>query len=150
MALPRHTHADRHVHHHGHRHSHSGHVHSHLLPGADGSPVTWRSLLALGVSGGLLPCPSALVVLLGALALHRTGLGLALVVAFSAGLATTLSAIGLLFVYARRMIEQLLGRAVPGQTLALRVAPLVSAAVITLAGLALTGRALWQLGIPGL
>lgn len=133
-----------------HLHGHGGHVHSHLPPGADGAPVTWRSLLALGVSGGLLPCPSALVVLLGAMALHRTGLGLALVVAFSAGLAATLSAIGLLFVYARSMIERLPGRALPGRTLALRVAPLLSAAVITLAGLALTGRALWQLGVPAL
>jgi nickel/cobalt exporter len=150
IALPRHTHADRQVHPHGHPHGHSGRVHSHLPPGAGGSPVTWHSLLALGVSGGLLPCPSALVVLLGALALHRTGLGLALVVAFSAGLAATLSAIGLLFVYGRRMIEQLPGRAVPGRTLAPRVAPLISAAVITLAGLALTVRALWQLGVPGL
>ncbi len=150
LALPIHSHGDGHVHNHEHVHSHGGHVHSHLPPGADGSPVTWRSLLALGVSGGLLPCPSALVVLLGAMALHRTGLGLALVVTFSAGLAATLSAIGLLFVYARGMIERLPGRALPGRTLVLRVAPLFSAAVITLAGLTLTGRALWQLGVPGL
>jgi ABC-type nickel/cobalt efflux system permease component RcnA len=150
IAVAGHFYADRHVHYHGQLHSHNGHVHSHLPPGADGSPVTWRSLLALGVSGGLLPCPSALVVLLGALALHRTGLGLALVVAFSAGLAATLSAVGLLFVSARSMIERLPGRAVRGRMLVLRVAPLLSAAVITLAGLALTGRALWQLGVPGL
>ena len=42
-------------------HSHGGREHTHLPPGADGAPVTWRSLLALGVSGGLLPCPSALL-----------------------------------------------------------------------------------------
>src|SRR5262249_44529544 len=48
-------------------HSHGGNVHSHLPPGSDGAKVTWRSLLALGISGGLLPCPSALVVLLSAI-----------------------------------------------------------------------------------
>ena len=58
-------------------------THSHLPPGADGSRVTWRSLLALGVSGGLIPCPSALVLLLGAISLDRTELGMVLVVAFS-------------------------------------------------------------------
>jgi len=57
-----HRHHDRHP---GSRpHSHGGRVHSHLPPGADGSPATWRALLALGISGGIVPCPSALVVLL--------------------------------------------------------------------------------------
>src|SRR5262249_47659185 len=54
-----------HTHHHhsedAFTHAHGGRVHTHLPPGADGSGVTWRSLLALGISGGLLPCPSALV-----------------------------------------------------------------------------------------
>src|SRR5262249_34678294 len=85
-------------------HSHGGRVHSHLPPGADGSAITWRSLLALGVSGGLLPCPSALVVLLSAISLHRIGYGLLLVLAFSFGLAGILTAIGLMFVYARRFV----------------------------------------------
>ncbi|MGI8995859.1 MAG: nickel/cobalt transporter, partial [Pyrinomonadaceae bacterium] len=86
-----------HVHHehshaHGgaHVHSHGGREHSHLPPGTDGTPVTWRSLLALGVSGGLLPCPSALVVMLSAITLGRVGYGLILVVAFSVGLASVL------------------------------------------------------------
>ena len=64
-----------------------GRIHSHLPPGADGSPITWKSLLALGISGGLLPCPSALVMLLSASALGNVGLGMTLVVAFSLGLA---------------------------------------------------------------
>lgn len=71
-----------HYHHHG-----DGRIHSHLPPGADGSPITWKSLLALGISGGLLPCPSALVMLLSASALGNVGLGMMLVVAFSLGLA---------------------------------------------------------------
>jgi ABC-type nickel/cobalt efflux system permease component RcnA len=86
-------------------HSHGGRVHSHVPPGSDGSPVTWRSLLALGISGGLLPCPSALVVLLAAISLHRVGYGLLLVVAFSLGLAGTLTAVGLAFVYAGRFLK---------------------------------------------
>jgi ABC-type nickel/cobalt efflux system permease component RcnA len=90
-------------------HSHGGHSHSHLPPGFDGSPASWRNLLALGISGGLLPCPSALVVFLSAVSLHRVGFGLLLVVAFSLGLAGTLTAIGLLFIYARRWLERLKG-----------------------------------------
>lgn len=88
-------------------HTHDGHHHSHLPPGVDGSEVTWQSLLALGISGGLIPCPSALVVLLAAIALHRVGFGLLLVVAFSLGLAATLTSIGLLFIYARRWLKPL-------------------------------------------
>ena len=64
-----------------------GRIHSHLPPGADRTPITWKSLLALGISGGLLPCPSALVMLLSASALGNVGLGMTLVVAFSLGLA---------------------------------------------------------------
>src|SRR6266540_7478448 len=71
-----------HSHSHDHDHDHGPHSHSHLPPGADGQPVTWRGLLALGISGGLLPCPSALVVLLSAIALQRVALG-RLLVAFS-------------------------------------------------------------------
>jgi nickel/cobalt exporter len=87
-------------------HTHDGSTHSHLPPGADGGAVTWRSLLALGISGGLLPCPSALVVLLSAIALHRVAYGLLLVVAFSVGLATTLTLVGLLFVFASRFLKR--------------------------------------------
>ena len=75
-----------------------GRIHSHLPPGADGSPITWKSLLASGISDGLLPCPSALVMLLSASALGNVGLGITLVVAFSLGLALVLSAIGLILV----------------------------------------------------
>jgi hypothetical protein len=75
-----HEHGHAHHHHDGHAHDHD-HGHSHLPP--PGTPVSLRSLLALGISGGLLPCPSALVVMLGAIALHRIAFGLALIVAFS-------------------------------------------------------------------
>ena len=61
-----------------------------------------RGLLGVGVSAGLLPCPSALVVLLAAISLHRVGFGLALILAFSVGLAAPITAIGLLAVRAKR------------------------------------------------
>jgi len=138
-----HDHADHHHdHHHDHDHaehlhdregalvhSHGGSTHSHLPPGSDGAAITWRSLLALGISGGLLPCPSALVVMLSAISLHRVGYGLLLVIAFSIGLASTLTCIGLLFVYAKRLLKRPVfsGRLV-------RLLPVASALVIACAG----------------
>lgn len=125
-----------------HVHSHGGRAHSHLPPGADGGAVTWRSLLALGISGGLLPCPSALVVLLSAIALHRVGYGMLLVVAFSLGLASTLTLIGLAFVYAGRWMKNMAG----GGRL-VRVLPAVSALVVTCVGAVICYQALSQAGI---
>ncbi|MEO8168511.1 MAG: sulfite exporter TauE/SafE family protein, partial [bacterium] len=90
-----------HEHEHNHDHSHAHGSHSHLPPGTDGSRITWKNLLALGISGGLLPCPSAVVVLLSAIAIGRIGFGLALIVAFSLGLASVLTGIGMLMVHAR-------------------------------------------------
>src|SRR5205085_1970816 len=143
-----HEHESEHTHgpDHAHEHTHDGHTH--LPPGADGRRVTWRTLLALGISGGLLPCPSALVVLLSAISLHRVGYGLLLVVAFSFGLACTLTGIGLLFVYARRLVERPMQQAA---TL-VRVLPVVSALVITGAGLLICYEAVGQAGynVPGL
>lgn len=123
-------------------HSHGGVVHSHLPPGADGSPVTWRSLLALGISGGLLPCPSALVVLLSAIALHRVGYGLLLVVAFSIGLATTLTVVGLMFVFASHFFKRSIS-----QSRILQSLPVLSALVIAGAGAAICYEALAQIGL---
>lgn len=85
----------------GHTHSHA---HAHPAPAADGSPP-WRSLVALGLADGLVPSPSTLVVLLAAVSLGRVGLGIALVVAFSAGLALVLTLISLGLVYARRVAD---------------------------------------------
>jgi nickel/cobalt transporter (NicO) family protein len=143
---PEHTHdhhAD-HPHEHSHdglTHSHGGSTHSHLPPGSDGQPVTWRALLALGVSGGLLPCPSALVVMLSAIALHRVAFGLLLIVAFSLGLAGVLVGIGLLLVFARDRLQRLRF----GGGLATRYVPVVSAFVVLVAGLLITVQALPRL-----
>ena len=80
------------------------HGHTHHPPD---EPLTMRGLLALGVSGGLVPCPSALVVLIAAISQHRVGLGMALILAFSVGLAATLTAVGLSVLYGGRLIERL-------------------------------------------
>lgn len=135
-----HHHHDHHDHNHSHDHPHDhshDHGHSHLPPGADGSPITWSSILALGISGGLLPCPSALVVLLSAIALGRIGFGLALVSAFSLGLAGVLTAIGLTLVYAKDWFERL-----PIQASRSRLFPAMSALFVTLIGLGITTKAL--------
>jgi ABC-type nickel/cobalt efflux system permease component RcnA len=142
-------------HHHGHHsqdhhihHSHSpdhDHDHSHLLPGADGSPVTWRSLLALGISGGLIPCPSALVVMLSAISLQRIGFGLVLIVAFSLGLASILTSIGLLWVHSGRLLGRIIS--IPTNGYLFRVLPAISALFITIIGAGITLRALMQTGL---
>jgi nickel/cobalt exporter len=137
-----HTHEPDDSHGHGSEHEPAHGGHSHLPPGADGSPVTWRSLLALGISGGLLPCPSALIVLLSAIALGRIAFGLVLVLAFSMGLAGTLTAVGLLLVYTGRLVERL-----PAQGRWLRLIPAASALFITLAGAGITAQALIQIGL---
>ena len=82
-----------------------------------------------------------------ALALHRVSFGLALVVAFSAGLAGVLVAIGLLFVYAGHWLERLPVTRLPDHGWLVRTVPMVSAAVITLAGLAITAQGVSQIGL---
>ena len=121
----------------GHHHHHHGHV-----PGSD--PGTWpsfRSLLAVGVSGGLLPCPSALVVLLAAISLHRVAFGLILILAFSAGLALSITGIGLVAVLARRAFRRL-----SFEGPAMRLLPAASALVILATGLAMTVHAVPKVG----
>lgn len=132
-----------------HEHGPDTHVH---VPASAGGKLSWSSLLALGVSGGLLPCPSALVVLLGAISLGRIGFGVSLIVAFSAGLAGVLTGIGLLMLYGTRLTERLGRRLGGGGGLlrrGLRWAPLASAGVVTAFGLVLAARALVQAGVIG-
>jgi ABC-type nickel/cobalt efflux system permease component RcnA len=114
-------------HHHHHHHHH------------EDSDVSWRGLIAMGASAGLIPCPSALVVLLAALSQHQIGLGLVLITAFSLGLAATITAIGLGVVYARAQLSRL--------NVSSRVAtalPAASAFVIVIVGCVLTAKA-----VPG-
>jgi nickel/cobalt exporter len=129
----RHDHGHDHGRSHAHDHAHGHGGHKHLPEPGTG----WRGLLTVGISGGLLPCPSALVVLLAAISLQRVGYGLVLIVAFSLGLAATISGIGLLAIGARRTFSRMSfqGRLV-------RALPAVSAAVILAFGVAMTVRAL--------
>jgi ABC-type nickel/cobalt efflux system permease component RcnA len=124
-----HDHDHDHPHDHDHDHGHGHHDHDDLRP---------RALLAMGASAGLIPCPSALVVLLGAVAQHQIGLGLILIVAFSAGLAATLTGLGLLVVAAGRVSTRVSG-ARAGRVLA--VLPALSAIAIVAVGAALTAQA---------
>ena len=129
----------------GHEHHHH-HGHSHAVPGQDGRPVTWRSLLALGLYGGMIPCPTAIVVLLISISLNRVGFGLLLVVAFSLGLAGVLMGIGFALVYAGRTLSRVSN--IRGGMILARAVPLVSAGVVVVAGILITLRAAGQSGIP--
>ena len=140
-----HSHGPGGHHHHGGEHedgsphAHDGHTHSHEIRG----DVSYRQLLALGITGGIVPCPAALVVLLSAVALNRVGFGLFLIVAFSLGLAAVLIAVGMLMVYARQFMTQVRGDSI----LFTRWLPLTSAAVMTILGLAIAARSLITGGI---
>jgi len=96
--------------------------------------VSLTQLLTLGITGGIIPCPAALIVLLSAFALHRIGLGFFLIVAFSIGLAAVLIGFGMLMVYARRFMTRL---QVDGP-LTRRWLPVASSGFITVLGLILT------------
>jgi ABC-type nickel/cobalt efflux system permease component RcnA len=110
-------------------HDHQHHEHDHALSG--------RRLLGIGVSGGIVPCPTALVVLLAAISLHRVGYGLVLIFAFSLGLAAAMTAIGILAVSAKSVFRRV-GR--DGGLV--RLVPAFSALVVLGLGLAMTVRAL--------
>jgi len=115
--------------HHGHSHGHGHHEHDHAL--------SHRRLLGIGISGGIVPCPTALVVLLAAISLHRVGYGLVLILAFSAGLAVAMTAIGLVAVTAKRTFAR-----ADFNGGVIRLLPAFSAVVVLGLGLAMTVRAL--------
>jgi len=127
--------ADSH-HHHPHHHGHEHHHHQH------GRQVSLRELLTLGISGGIVPCPAALVVLLSAVSLQRIGFGLLLIVAFSVGLAAVLIAVGMLIVYARQFMSRFQGEG----RMVTRWLPLTSSAFILLVGVGMTCQALASAG----
>jgi nickel/cobalt transporter (NicO) family protein len=132
----------------GREHGHGHHHHHH--DAAEDDTVTKRSLIGLGAAAGLIPCPSALVVLLGAIAQHEIALGLLLIVAFSLGLAGTLTGLGLVVVYARKLLPRI-GRVSVGTgggaalSRVVAALPAASAVVIVGVGCLLTANA-----IPGI
>ena len=124
-----------HDHGHAHSHEHHGHDHPHSRPSRSAPPTRW-SLLSLGVSGGLVPCPEAMVVLLLAVSLRRLAFGLVLLVVFSLGLAAVLIAIGVVMIVSAPLLSRF-GR--PGWTT--RALPVASAAVVTVLGAVLVFQA---------
>lgn len=112
--------------HDGFTHTHDGSTHSHLPP----EQITWRNLLALGISGGLLPCPSALVLMLSAISAGQIVFGLVLTTAFSFGLAATLTAVGLIFLYVGKLFDN---PTLAGNRL-VKTLPVLSAFVIACVG----------------
>lgn len=130
----RYRHARAHAH--GDAHSHAdGHQHSHALPGS--APLHFPSAVAAAMSGGIAPCPAAIVVLLTAVHLHRVGYGLALIVVFSLGLATILTGLGLAVVrgaawLSRRSLFERISRN----------APLFTATVISIIGASMLAQGL--------
>jgi nickel/cobalt exporter len=136
-----HDHGD-HVHDHGeHAHAHGEHTHggirhSHLPP--PGTTLSWRSLVTLGLAGGLVPSISALAILLGSLQAQRPAYGLVLVVAFGIGMAIVLAGIGLALVYASRLVERVsIGS---GATRLWAGLPVATAVVVIVAGVYLTSQ----------
>ncbi|WP_241746295.1 sulfite exporter TauE/SafE family protein [Streptomyces lydicus] len=132
--LRRHVGSRDHGHHHDHDHSHRhGHSHSppHPLPGT--SLLTWRGIALLGTSGGLLPSPSAFLVLLSGLLTGRVGAAMLMVAAFGLGMALTLTGVGLVALRGR---DALLTRAINSPKLrgwTLR-APVIAASTVVLGG----------------
>jgi high-affinity nickel-transport protein len=126
-----------------------GIAHSHWFASKRGTPdrqpakeVPLTQLLTLGVTGGMVPCPAALVVLLGAFSLHRVGFGLFLIVAFSMGLAAVLVSIGLFMVYARQFVA----RWNSDGAVIKRWLPVASAGFMLILGLGIAGQALLKTG----
>lgn len=155
LLLRRWRHRDNPGHDHGHGHEHGHHHHRHgpgeqhhhqhepgvtlvapapeeVSPTPPAMPSTFRGLAAMGVSGGIIPCPEALSVLLLAIGLNRTALGLAMIVAFSVGLAGVLVGLGLILVSARTRLERFRR---PGHSPMVHWLPVLSAAVVTVLGL---------------
>jgi nickel/cobalt exporter len=134
-------------------HSHtSGQLHGHWFSSRKqdsselkppGKPISLYQLCALGITGGIIPCPAALVVLLSAFALHRIGLGFFLIIAFSLGLAAVLISFGMLMVCGRRFMARL---QVNGP-MTTRWLPVASAAFMTVLGAGIAVRAFLTTGI---
>lgn len=136
-----HDHGQDHTHVHTHDHG-DGHTHSHLPP-AEGTK--FGGLVAMGVSGGLVPCPEALGIMVVAIGLNRILLGLGLIVSFSFGLAAVLIVLGVLLVRSRSLVERLggTGRMSRRWSRLSQALPLLSAVIVTMlgAGIALSGLA---------
>jgi ABC-type nickel/cobalt efflux system permease component RcnA len=130
-----HDHAAEHVHHHDH--GFPGHSHPEVAP--EGGALSRKGLMALALAGGILPAPSALIVMLASIDAHRVVFGLTLVLAFSAGLATALIAVGMGALRARDAVARRMS------TFWGRMVPVMSASAILGVGAFLSLRGLAQI-----
>ncbi len=143
LAAGVHSHDHSHDHDHGHSHGHDhghGHHHHHHVP----TSLNIRSLIAMGFAGGLVPSPSALVVLLGAVALGRTWFGVLLVLGYGVGMACTLTGVGFALAKWRAVIERRTTGRFAGTVK--RIVPVATASLIVLVGLGLASQAAVALG----
>ena len=121
----------------GHAHAHE---HGHEHPHPHRAPMGRGGVLAIGLAGGMIPSPAALVLLLGAIAAGQPAYGVALAIAFGAGMAVVLVGIGLLIVHGRTRLTGLAGR-LPSLVRLAPAVPWVAALVVLAGGVALTGGA---------
>ena len=131
-----------HGHSHGQPHAHTDEL-SHKYSDI---PISWKSLTALGLVGGLVPSASAIIIFLAAMSLNRIEFGLLLIMAFSAGMAAVLAGVGLLLVYARRALERFRfqnGLIRSSQ----RLIPMATTLVVLISGTVVATRALWQMDV---
>ncbi len=126
-----------------HAHSHGVFSHSHVVESKDGKPPTYKSILWLGISGGIVPCPAAFIVLMLAINLGRLALGLILILSFSIGLAAVLVGIGIAVVRASGQVRKRIG----AQSRVLLALPVFSAALITILGIGLVVQTLIAHGV---
>ncbi|MBO3680736.1 hypothetical protein [Streptomyces sp. NEAU-YJ-81] len=144
-----HSHHDHSHHGHGHDHAHrhdQRQGHSHHIPDAP-SLLTWRGLVVLGTSGGLLPSPSAFLVLLTGLLTGRTGIALVMVAAFGAGMALTLMSVGLIVLRGRDALLDRASRSAVLRTWVPRI-PLFAASAVAAGGAVAAALAAGQLLAP--
>jgi nickel/cobalt exporter len=142
----RHDHGHDHAHDGGHGHAHGpgddhGHGHAHG-PADPNAGISRRGLIALGLSGGLVPSASALILLLGSIAAGRVAYGLVLVLGFGFGMAVVLAGIGLVIVRAKSLVER--RPSIDGLRRFTAPIQLATATLVVALGIVLTSQALTQ------
>jgi ABC-type nickel/cobalt efflux system permease component RcnA len=129
-----------------HDHAHApDHAHDHWsAAGHSHRPAGRSGLIGMGLAGGLVPSPSALIVLLASIGLGRTVFGVALVLAYGLGMAVTLTAAGFLLVRLGGRLERRASgrRGRHWLTRLVAAAPLLTATLVLLVGVALVARGL--------
>ena len=114
---------------------------------SDGKSILkWKNLVAIGIANGIIPSASALIILLAAISMQRIEFGILLIVAFSAGMAAVLAGVGLLVVYAAKVINRIQSQNRLVGT-ANQLLPMATALVVLVSGSVFTARAFYQLGL---